>query len=67
MSEREFVSGYDVKAGDKFKFRICTFTAREDAKGEFNAYIPCEIVGTIVVPHGDYVEILERANAKESA
>lgn len=57
-------SGYEVKAGDKFRYQGQTYRATADATGEFNAYIPCynDATGTdtyIIVGHGNNVEILE--------
>ena len=56
----EWVSGYDVRKGDRFRYRVWTFTAVEDAVGEFNAYIKCAYVGTVIVPHDHQVEIIGR-------
>lgn len=57
-------SGYDIKAGDKFRYGGQTYRATADATGEFSAYVRCfnDTTGMdteIIVQHGNSVEIIE--------
>lgn len=63
MEDLSTKSGYDLVAGDRFRYGGITYRALGLPRGEFNAYVNAfnELTrtrGEIIVRHGDRVQIV---------